>query len=65
MATVANDLNSIPAKSIEPNKGLISGSLGVWRPAHTDFLIGHDDKATHPLTDRFPQKYLFQSFHEP
>ena len=37
----------------------------VWRPAHTDFLVGHDDKATQPLVDFLRLKYLLQTFHLP
>jgi len=68
MATLANrgskgasDRNSIPSES-RASKGLISGAL-VRHPAHADFLIGHDDKATCPLADCFPLKDLLQSFH--
>jgi hypothetical protein len=65
MATLANrgrKRSQLDSVRIASPKSLISGSL-VRRPAHADFLIGHDDKATRPLADCFPLKYLLQSFY--
>jgi hypothetical protein len=33
-------------------------------PAHSDFLIGHDDKAPGPSTDGFVAKDLFYTFYK-